>query len=341
MAVNIEILPLTAASYSAHALHRGDRAWLETNCYVDLWIEVLSAFGYDPHASLAFTVGLDFEGDQWLFFKQPTRDLLDLYGVDVQELNIWRDLLGHVVEQVSRRRLVLVEVDAFYLPDTAGVSYRTAHSKTSIGIQRIDTAAQKLGYFHNAGYFELSGDDFVALFQPERLGLTVQLPPYAEFAKLEPARAGGVSDELVARSIAQLKEHLRRRPASNPVARFRSQFALDLAWLANEPNEMFHRYAFASLRQCGACYELSASYVRWLAEHGERGLEASAECFDTLASQAKSLQFKAARAVLLKRPVDFSPMFDAMELAWHKAMEELDAKYLRPRSVPSCAATAE
>lgn len=336
--MKLELLPLNASSYEAHALHRGDRAWLETNCYVDLWIEVLHAFGYDPHASLAFTVGLDFEGDQWLFFKQPTRDLLDLYGVDVQELNIWRDLLGHVVEQVSRGRLVMVEVDAHYLPDTAGVTYRSGHSKTTIGIQSIDREAGKLGYFHNAGYFELSGDDFAALFGVGKEPAADYLPPYTEFAKLEPARRGP-NEELVARSVALLTKHLARSPAQNPVTRFRERFERDLAWLGTEPPESFHKYAFATLRQVGACYELAASYMRWLSEHGERGLDVATQGFETLASQSKALQFKVARAVMLKRAVDFSPMLNAMELAWTEAMAELQSKYLR--ASVTCAVSAE
>ncbi|HMJ15531.1 MAG TPA: DUF1839 family protein, partial [Polyangiaceae bacterium] len=103
--------------HQSHALHSGDRAWLETNCYVDLWIEVVHALGLDPHAALPFTLALDFEADQWLFYKQPTSDLYDLYGIDVQELAIWRSLLVHCSEQVARGRIVLVEVDAFHLPD--------------------------------------------------------------------------------------------------------------------------------------------------------------------------------------------------------------------------------
>ena len=336
--MNIQILPLDARSYVQNALHRGERAWLETNCYVDLWIEVLHAFGHDPHASLAFTVGLDFEGDQWLFFKQPTRDLLDLYGVDVQELNIWRDLLGHVVEQVSRGRIVLVEVDAFHLPDTAGVSYRSGHSKTTIGIQRIDREAQKLGYFHNAGYFELEGEDFAAIFGVGREPAPDYLPPYTEFAKLERA-AERVNEELVARSVSILTKHLARSPNQNPVTRFRERFERDLVWLSSEPNETFHKYAFSTLRQCGACYELAASYMHWLGDHGESGLEVAAQAFDTLASQSKALQFKTARAVMLKRPVDFTPMLSAMELAWSQAMSELQSKYLRASA--TCIVSAE
>ncbi len=146
------ILPITASAYQPHALHQGDRDWVETNCYVDLWIEILHGFGFDPTASLPFTVALDFEGDQWLFFKQPTSDLMELYGVDVQELNIWHNLIANTCEQVSRGRVVMVEVDSFHLPDTKGTSYQVSHTKTTIGIQSIDAEERELGYFHNAGY---------------------------------------------------------------------------------------------------------------------------------------------------------------------------------------------
>ena len=58
----------------AHSLHRSDRCWTETNCYVDVWIEVLHALGLDPTAAGAFTLSTDFEGDQWTFFKFPPED---------------------------------------------------------------------------------------------------------------------------------------------------------------------------------------------------------------------------------------------------------------------------
>lgn len=320
------ILPIEAAGYRPHALHGGERAWMETNCYVDLWIEVLHGFGFDPTASLPFTVAIDFEGDQWLFFKQPTGDLLELYGVDVQELNIWRNLVDHTCEQVSRGRVVMVEVDSFYLPDTRGVSYQLTHTKTTIGIQSIDTDARKLGYFHNAGYFELEGDDYAALFGIGREKRPEELVPYTEFAKIDPGKRLP-EGELVSRSVELLRRHLQRRPKDNPVTRFRARFERDLAWLGAEPPEMFHLYAFSTLRQCGACFELAGSYVAWLSAYGHDGLSPAETAFATLASQAKTLQFKAARAVLLKRPVDFSGMLDAMESAWTLAMQTLSEKY--------------
>ncbi len=330
MALSSAIAPLDAASYTPHELHRGERAWVETNCYVDLWIEVLHALGYDPHALLPFTVNLDFEGDQWLFFKPPTADLFELYGLDVQELTIWRNVLDHVVEQVLRGRILLVEVDAFYLPDTTGVSYRSQHSKTTIGIQSIDLAEHTIGYFHNAGYFQLGGDDFAALFQRRR---PEDLVPYTEFVKLD-RRRKLPPEELLARSLKLLRRQLARRPKDNPVRAFRDRFDRDLVWLREQPPEVFHQYAFASLRQCGACYELAGSYAGWLGRQGEGGLEQAGEAFAALAEYTKAVQFKAARAVLLKRPVDFAPMFDAMERAWERAIDELERKYGPSISVP-------
>ena len=56
-------------------IHRADRDWAETNCYVDIWIELLHAWGFEPIAALPFTFGIDFEGDQWTFYKPPLADL--------------------------------------------------------------------------------------------------------------------------------------------------------------------------------------------------------------------------------------------------------------------------
>ena len=92
--------------------------------------------------SLAFTLALDFEGDQYTFYKFSHSDLRDLYGLDVQEINIWKPLVEHAVEQVALGRVLIPEVDSFWLPDTDGVSYQIEHVKTSIAIQDIDVSAR-------------------------------------------------------------------------------------------------------------------------------------------------------------------------------------------------------
>jgi len=160
-----ELWPIEPAAYTPHPLHRTELVWPQSNCYVDLWIELLHTFGVEPLAAMPFTFAVDLEGDQWTFFKFPLADLDALYGIQVFELNVWDSLPGHVEQQLSLGRPCLVEVDAFHMPDTAGTSYHAEHVKTSIGIQAIDVDGGRLGYFHNAGYYELDRRDFNGVFR--------------------------------------------------------------------------------------------------------------------------------------------------------------------------------
>ena len=302
--------------HQSHPLHTDDRAWKETNCYVDLWIELLHALGLDPVAGLAFTAGADFEGDQWTFFKYPLEDLRALYGLEVHELNIWRSLVHHIDEQVGQGRPVIVEVDAFYLPDTAGVSYQLDHTKTSIAVQEIDIERRRLGYFHGPGYFRLEGADFTGAFRLDRAGDPAVLPPYVEVVKLHALeRPGKAALDLRARAL--LSQHLARRPATNPFGRYHDRFARDVEWLKGEPLAMFHLYAFATLRQLGANYELLATFLRSLGE-----AEAAAP-FEEITGLSKTLMLKTARAVTNKKPADLSALLAPMEDAWARGMDLL------------------
>ena len=112
---------LTAENHVPHALHASDRIWPETNCYVDLWIELLASKGLPPEAMLGFTLSQDFEGDQFTFFKVPLEDLEALYGIRVTELAIFDQVESHIETQLERGRICLVEMDSFYMPDTQGV----------------------------------------------------------------------------------------------------------------------------------------------------------------------------------------------------------------------------
>jgi hypothetical protein len=259
------------AAYAPHMLHGDDRAWPETNCYVDLWVEVLHAAKLDPMASMGFTLEMDFEGDQYTFFKLSHSDIRDLYGIEVQELNLWKPLSVHAVEQAEQGRLLMPEIDSFYLPDTAGVSYTLDHTKSSIAVDWIDVAAREMRYFHGRGYHTVSGDDFDGALRlgphTPRPGI---LPPFAEIAKLD--RLIRLSaPELTERAVALTRAHLGRRPATNPIAKHRAVFARDLAWLKQEPS-MFHQYAFATVRQAGSCFATTATYLRWLESNGQSGI---------------------------------------------------------------------
>lgn len=325
-AVAVTAVTLAAATYARHALHDGERAWPETNCYTDLWIEMLHGLGYDPMPLLAFTLAMDWEGDQYTFFKVQHEELRAVHGIAVEELNVWKPLAEHAAEQAALGRILVPEVDAWFLPDTAGVSYRLAHAKTSIGVRYLDVEARRLGYFHNAGYWELEGDDFDGVF---RRGAWAPAPgtlaPYTEIVK--PGAGPRLPDDSLAGAARGLLDRwLARRPAVNPIARHRAGFAADLARLrAGDPNG-FHDYAFATFRQLGACFELAASFLAWLGARGERAAAEAAPHCQAIATTAKAMQFKLARAVSLRRDVDFDTPFAELVAAWDAAMARLDAR---------------
>ena len=223
---------LTPSSYRPHSLHGEASAWPETNCYIDLWIEILHALGLDPIALLPFCLAVDFEGDQWTFAKPSLDDIWTLYQIDVQELNLFESLADHIATQVARGRLPLVEVDSYYLPDTAGIAYQIDHSKTTIAINAIDIPARQLAYFHNSGYYTLNADDFTHILRLDESSDAVTLPPYAEFVKIDRR----VAHEIVrAESFRIARRHLVRIPKTNPIAAWRPIFARDFDRLLTQP----------------------------------------------------------------------------------------------------------
>ncbi len=320
------IRAIDPARYTPHTLHRCERAFPESNCYIDVWLEVLHALELEPLACAPFTLAADFEGDQWTFFKPPHGELARLYGIEVHELTVWRPLADHAVEQLGQGKIVLTEADSFFLPDTAGTDYRRNHVKTTIALQEIDVAARRLGYFHNAGYHGLEGADFADLFRLDAPPDPTFLPLFAEFARLRRVKRLPAA-ELVALSLELLGEHLRRRPGTNPVARFAARLPADLEWLQAEGLPTYHVYAFASLRQLGAAFELGAAYLRWLEANDTPALDGAARACDVITSGAKALILKGARAVNAKRAADFSELLSQMERAWDELMGVLVPRF--------------
>jgi hypothetical protein len=312
---------LDPQTYTRHRLHTQEREWAETNCYVDVWIEVLHARGFEPIAALPFTLGIDFEGDQWTFFKYQLEDLYELYALDVQELAIYRPLTAHIEEQLSLGRPLLVELDSFYLPDTAGSAYQLEHVKTTVAIAELDMEQQRLGYFHAQGYYHLHGDDFAHVFHLRGEKNPAILPPYCEIVK-STAKLPLQGEALLNASLGLLKRQLQRLPEVNPFVKFRARFEADMQWLINEPITTFHQYSFATLRQFGSCYELAGTYLKWLQSQGVGGLDGAIESILRLSTGAKTLQFQLARAMARKKAIDFTPV-DQMAEHWTQAMQQL------------------
>ncbi|MEZ4368914.1 MAG: DUF1839 family protein [Kofleriaceae bacterium] len=306
---------LDPASYAPHALHGAERAWPETSCYVDVWIELCAARGVDPHAILGFAIATDLEADQWTFLRPPHGDLDELLGARVHELNLWRPLAEHAVEQIARGRILVVDMDSFWLPDTRGVSYQLTHGKTAIAIEAIDVDGERLRYFHNAGYFELGGADFRGALRTEGTAPEV-LSPYCELVDWSAPRTPTRDN-----AWRVLRRHAARRPTTNPVDALAARFAArDGAWLREAGLPGLHAWSFGTLRMAGAAAELVASHLRWL--DGAR-LEVAAAAFDEASMGCKALQFKLARSLVSGRAVDAAGAFASIAAAWQRGQDEV------------------
>lgn len=311
---------LDATRYVPHPLHSLERMWPETNCYVDLWIELLSSRGLAPEAMLGFTLTQDFEGDQFTFFKVPLEDLEALYGIRVTELAIFDRLENHIQTQLDRGRICLIEMDSFYMPDTKGVGYRQDHGKTTVAINRMDVQNRKLEYFHNGGYFALQDDDFSGIFQHHLTDADLPFLPYTEFAKFpEFDVSEGETRQTAERLLAH---HFARRPKDNPIKAFSAVFPAQVEEVAERPFGFFHKYAFNTLRQFGANFELTASHLEWLggeARFGKAGAHAL-----RVSEVAKSVQFQLARAIARRKFDILATALDPAIAAWDELMGELE-----------------
>lgn len=326
--MSVKLLDLDPASYQRHLIHGEGRDWAETNCYMDVWIELLNGMGLEPIAALPCVFAIDFEGDQWTFFKYPLIDLDHLYGLDIQELNIWRDLLECIEEQLHRGRHVLVELDSYFLPDTQGTAYKLEHVKSTVAVNEIDRDNKRMGYFHNQSYHVLEGNDFEELLLSfDKLDDRV-LPPYVEFVKPrnKPRLTG---NDLLQASLTCFRTQLRNLPEENPFLAFKQRFASDFSDMAHVDLDFFHKYSFATLRQYGAAFELCRTYLEWLKQQGDTStdLDKPIQLYADISASTKVFQFQLARAAARKRAMDLSPL-DEMAQWWQQATEILLSAYL-------------
>jgi hypothetical protein len=305
------------AEYAVHPMHAGGAVYTETNCYTDIIVELLHARGDEPLAAMGSVLQMDFEGDQWTFFKPAPEDMETLLGVDIHEMQPYRPLPLQAAEQIMQGRTIIVELDSYYLPDTASTSYRTSHVKSSVAVEAIDPAAEKLHYFHNAGLYELDGEDYRGVFRLGRDFSDDVLPPYTELARFDESRRLQ-GDELRAAAAARLRHHLSHRPATNPFPRFGAHLESTLPALLEGDAQTYHDYAFATVRMVGAGYEVAANLVQWM--FGDRGAPAT-EPFRELVEGSKVLSFRMAR----RRAFDPRPALDALAEQWDLAMARLDA----------------
>lgn len=299
-------------AHSPHPLHAAGSTYRETNCYTDVLIELLHSRGLEPVAGLGHVVRADFEGDQFTFFKMPQSDIETLFGIDIHEVQPVGFLPEQICRQVERGGTMLLELDSFFLPDTAATDYRRNHVKTTVAVETIDQASGRMRYFHNTGLHELRGDDYRGVFGIGGRAADM-LPPYLEVVRFD-AGEPLAGDALRAAARELLRRHLARRPPINPFAAFGEQLEADLPALLEAGPETFHAYAFATVRMAGAAFDLLRAHLGWLLNPD------IARTVGPIVEGCQLLSFRLAR----RRPFNPAPVIHEMAAAWDGAMPALE-----------------
>ena len=307
---------LDVGTYQPHQVHGSHRTYAESNCYTDIIIELLHGRGDEPLAALGCLVRTDFEGDQWTFFKPPPEDLEGLFGIDIHEMQPYRPLPLQIAEQIDSGRTIIVELDSWFLPDTAATSYRREHVKTSVAAEAIDLERGWMRYFHGPGLYELEGDDYAGIFRLDAEPSAWIPPPYTELVRFDAGPClKGV--ELREAAVLSLQRHLERRPRTDPFARFAVQLVEDLPLLMQAAPEAYHDYAFATVRMVGAAFELASTSAEWL--FGEAAAPAAAS-MQAIVDGCKLLGFRLAR----RREFDPVPLLEPLSDGWRRSMAALE-----------------
>ena len=317
----VSLLGLDPETYAPSALHHPDRTFPRNQLLRRLWIELLHALGIDAATAMAFACTVDFEGDQWTFFKPPPDELERLYGIDVHEMQLYRPTIDHVVEQLTgrqndhhRSRLVL------YAGSSRDIYRHGEHVKSSIAIEAIDPAARTPALFSWARLLRALGEDYRGIFP---LGARVFRRCIAALYRTGPFRCGPPAEGRGPSASGARNA----RPATWPetaaqsmVDVRRAPFRIFRRCSAGTDAE-YHAYAFATVRQCGAAFETPRSFVEWLAPASFARGEAAAAALGRQVNGAKSSSFQACAAAGLR---SWRRRFEQLADDWEIAMHALD-----------------
>ena len=125
-------------------LHGGERTYPETNCYAD----ILDRAAARPRRRAAgrrwALVRMDFEGDQWTFFKPPPGGPRARCSASTStRCSRTGRCPTRSPSSSPPGRTMIVELDSWYLPDTAATELpQRSHVKTTVAIEAIDREAR-------------------------------------------------------------------------------------------------------------------------------------------------------------------------------------------------------
>lgn len=319
-AAGLGIAGLSPEGFAQHPLHRDESVWSNTNCYLDVWIELLHGLGHAPEPMFAAATAATAQGTQFEFLKVEHRDLEEVYGLRVGEHDIWLGLQEQVLLQLAAGNPMLIEADAFWLPDTRGVSYGIEHTKTSIVVLSADPQAQELVYLHNEGLHRLSGEDVDRVLGPGRREGIVP-SPYTELISLQGLRSPAEVD-AVAQTRRLLRLHARRAPRANPAGELVEILRARLPWLGEHGMQGYHALCFETTRQLGVVAMLAAAACR---HAQEPGLEAAVQGWSAVSEEAKGIQFQLARIARGRGSKALEAAMDSVVEHWSQAAAALAA----------------
>ena len=213
-------------------------------------------------------------------------------------------------------KLISTEADAFWLPDTAGHRLPApAHQDDDRASRTSTSSARRLGYFHNAGYYALEGEDFAQTVPPRRAARSRRSCRSSPSSCASIAWCTRPPDELRAMSRALLAQ-APRAPAGGQSGRALRRSA-SRATCRGSPSEglaFYHAWAFATVRQLGAAMELAAAPPRSgsATRRSRRRRRRSADQRDRQGLHPEG-GARGQRASARSTP---SPMFDEMAAAW-------------------------
>ena len=280
----------------------------------------------EPLACLPFVLAVDFEGDQWTFFKPPHDDLVS----PLRRRRAGAQRLAPLLENASsssRRQARAQPRPTRSTCPTRRDRLPAQHTKTTIGIQD-STSRRRARLLPQRGLLRARGRRLRGLFR-------LDAPPTRRSCRSSPSSCARVAShaargaELVAPLARALAKHLARRPRDEPVRAVRRAFAADRRDLMRaRACGAYHAWAFATMRQLGAgvrarrCLPALARGAR-RSRCSMRPRPRSTRCPTT----SKSLILKTARAVCAKKPVDLAPMLADIEGQWEAGMRQLAARF--------------
>ena len=326
-AAGLGVAALSPEGFRQHPMHREESVWSNTNCYLDVWIELLHGLGHAPEPLFAAAVAATAQGTQFEFLKVDHRDLEEVTGIRVGEHDIWLGLQEQVMLQLEAGNPMLIEADAFWLPDTRGVSYGQEHTKTSIVVLHADPEAGELVYLHNEGLHRLDGADLDHVLGAGRSQGIVP-SPYTELVSL-----AGLRDPLEVDSAAQtrrlLRLHAARAPESNPVAELMDILRSRFDWLGETGMDGYHALCFETTRQLGVVAMLAAAACR----HAEvPELVPAAQAWSAVSEEAKGMQFQLARLARGRRSSALAATMDSAVQHWARSPWSRPGHQSRTRS---------